>query len=199
MRLPFSERSGMVWVSEQPSRRQMPASTVIMMIVLASVTMFGPALIILRLPFVPNWPYTALACLVSSAVVGGVYTARVRRHLRKPSPMTPSWLVRVFPVWLSVLTLFWSSVRLNIEKDQPPTMGKRAKRREVRPGQSSSQPAGGHRWLPAVHGLGRPICRRGRCPHTQGARCEVSRQGTLECQEENPPHPGKDRRAAIDV
>jgi hypothetical protein len=100
-----------------PPGRQMPASTVFMMIVLAAGAMFGPALAILELPFVPNWPYTGLACLVGSAVVGVVYTARVRRHLRRPSPVTPRWLARVFPVWLSVFTLFWSSVRLTIEKD----------------------------------------------------------------------------------
>ena len=99
-----------------PLGRQMRASTVILTIVLAAVAMFGPALVMLRLPFVPNWPYIGLVCLVASVVVGSVYAALARRHLRRPSPITPSWLFRVFPVWLSVFTLFWSYVRLTTEE-----------------------------------------------------------------------------------
>jgi hypothetical protein len=94
----------------------MRAPTVIRMIALAAVAMFGPALVIFRLPLVPNWPYIGLVCLVTSVVMGGVYTALALQHLRRPSPITPSWLFRVFPVWLSVFTLFWSYVRLTTEE-----------------------------------------------------------------------------------
>ncbi len=60
-------------VHVSPLGREMRVSTIITMIVLAAVAMFGPALVIFRMPLVPNWPYVGLVCLVASVVVGGVW------------------------------------------------------------------------------------------------------------------------------
>jgi F0F1-type ATP synthase membrane subunit c/vacuolar-type H+-ATPase subunit K len=99
-----------------PLGRDMRPSTVITAVILAAVAIFGPAFVIFRLPLIPNWPYVGLICLVASIVVGGVYTALARRHLKRPTLINPNCLFRAFPIWLSVFTLGWSLVRLMTEK-----------------------------------------------------------------------------------
>ena len=94
----------------------MRVSTSITFVILAVVAMFGPGLVILRIPLVPNWPYVGLVCLGVSVVAGGAYAVFVRRHLKRPSPISKAWLVRVFPLWFAVFALFWSYVRITTEE-----------------------------------------------------------------------------------
>lgn len=94
----------------------MRASTSITFVILAVVAMFGPGLVILRIPLVPNWPYVGPICLGISVLVGGVYAVFGRQHLKRPTPISRAWLLRVFPLWLALFSLFWSYVRLTTEE-----------------------------------------------------------------------------------
>ena len=92
------------------------ASTVTAVVLFGAVAMLGPALIIFHIPVVPNWPYVGLSCLAASATLGAIYAAFVWRRLKRPVPITTAWVVRAFPVWVSVFALFWSYVRLTTEE-----------------------------------------------------------------------------------
>jgi hypothetical protein len=92
------------------------APTSIPFVLLAAVAMFGPGLVILRIPLVPNWPYVGLVCVGVSVLTGGAYAFFMRRHLKRPTPISRAWLFRVFPLWLAVFSLFWSYVRLTTEE-----------------------------------------------------------------------------------
>ncbi|WP_395747588.1 hypothetical protein [Prosthecobacter sp.] len=94
----------------------MRASAAILLVVLAALAMLGTPFVILRLPYVPNWPYVGAVCLAVSVLAGVIYLIVAWRHLNKPSPVTAAWLLRVFPLWLSAFALFWSWIRLSNEE-----------------------------------------------------------------------------------
>jgi len=89
----------------------MRGSTLITFVVLAAIATLGPGLIIFRIPLVPNWPYVGLICMGASVLVIGVCAIFARGNLRRPTPISKAWLLRVFPLWFAGVSFFWSYAR----------------------------------------------------------------------------------------
>jgi len=92
-------------------------STVITLVFLLAVSMVVPALAIFRLPLVPNWPYVGWIFLGCVAFAGAMYFRLMRRHLKRPDPISKAWLVRVLPLWFALFSIFLCVVFAILERD----------------------------------------------------------------------------------
>jgi hypothetical protein len=86
-------------------------------ILLFVVAMLGPAFVVVHLPLVPNWPYVGVIFGVLSLLAAVVYLMVVVRRLKAMKPLTTALVLRLFPFWLAVFSLFWSWLLITTEKN----------------------------------------------------------------------------------